>query len=252
MSSGRASSATRSAGRNNSMVRSCTARVLADGRLPDADDRPPRRRRLSGRRRRAFRGRAAGQPDKGLRRQPQPALRPSMKRLRFGVQRAHETSLFRAVQRMRNGQAFALRWKFAALRGKARERALPKAPSPPSPRHPHQFAERIERDPQAVGDDGVGAPGGGELGDETAAVAHACALDDDPGRRSARRAGPARPRPCAACRGRGARPPTAAGRGAGRSRSAPSRSGATARKRVEPGALMGAARAIRRSASGCR
>src|ERR1700722_13038361 len=88
----------------------------------------------------------------------------------------------------------------------------------PPRRDPHQPADHVQGHAQAVGDHRVGAPGGGELGDKAAAVAHARAFDDDPGHdrpTHAGRLGPrlpsAGPEPAARCR-------PAAGRGAGRSR----------------------------------
>jgi hypothetical protein len=54
---------------------------------------------------------------------------------------------------------------------------------PPLPRRgdPHETAEHVQRHAQAVGDHRVGPPGGRELGDKAATVAHARAFDDDPG-----------------------------------------------------------------------
>ena len=44
-----------------------------------------------------------------------------------------------------------------------------------------QAAEEVERDSQPVGNDGVGAPGRRDFGDEGAAIANASAFDDDAG-----------------------------------------------------------------------
>ena len=95
-------------------------------------------------------------------------------------------------------------------------------------------------DPQAVGDHGVGAPGGGEFGDEAAAVAHARAFDDDAGHdRPGVRADPVLgfPQFVAGVEGGFGLRQAGAGSEAGRAQPV-GRDGA---QLIEPGALMGAA-----------